>query len=127
MIIENTADPAMINTILLSHLLFINSLSAIIAGAEMKGGGRRRGEVRSSPRRRSERMGARREARGGEERVLISAAVIYILIKSVFGSCPEKATQWQIAGQFNTSDYPLKSRLALQMEFIAWDVLLNKY
>lgn len=38
MIIENTADPAMINTILLSHLLFINSLSAIIAGAEMKRG-----------------------------------------------------------------------------------------
>lgn len=40
MIIENVAGPQMINTILLSHLLFINSLSAIIAQAEMKGEGR---------------------------------------------------------------------------------------
>lgn len=50
MIIENTADPAMINTILLSHLLFINSLSAIIAGAEMKRGEGGDGE-RFAPRR----------------------------------------------------------------------------
>lgn len=40
MIIENVAGPEMINTVLLSHLLFINSLSAIIAQAEMKGEGR---------------------------------------------------------------------------------------
>lgn len=43
MIIEHTAGPEMINAILLFHLLFINSLSAIMAWAQMKGEGR--GEV----------------------------------------------------------------------------------
>lgn len=39
MIIEHTAGPEMINAILLFHLLFINSLSAIMARAQMKGEG----------------------------------------------------------------------------------------
>lgn len=43
MTIEHTAGPEMINAILLYHLLFINSLSAIMAWAQMKGEGR--GEV----------------------------------------------------------------------------------
>lgn len=45
MIIEHTAGPEMINTILLSHLLFINSLSAIMAWAQMKGEGREEVQV----------------------------------------------------------------------------------
>lgn len=55
MIIENVAGPEMINTILLSHLLFINSLSAIIARAEMKGEGR------------GERLARRRRYKNGED------------------------------------------------------------
>lgn len=39
-ITEYTAEPKMINVTRLSHLLFINSLSAIRAPAEMKGEGR---------------------------------------------------------------------------------------
>lgn len=89
MIIENVAGPEMINTILLSHLLFINSLSAIIAQAEMKGEGR--AEKLACCRCDKKRQG-RGEGmeKGGQERVLISVAVIYILIKSVFGSWPWK-------------------------------------
>lgn len=41
MIIEHMAGPKMINTILCTHLLFINSVSAIKACAQMKGEGRR--------------------------------------------------------------------------------------
>lgn len=87
MIIENVAGREMINTILLSHLLFINSLSAIIARAEMKGEGR--GERLARRRCYKKRRGwGEGMEEGGQERVLISVAVIYILIKSVFGSWP---------------------------------------
>lgn len=82
-IVENVAGPEMINTILLSHLLFINSLSAIMARPEMKGEGR--GE-RSTRHCRFKKKARTNRGRGSQERVLISAAVIYILIKSAFGS-----------------------------------------
>lgn len=96
MIIETVAGPEMIHTILLSHLLFIKSLSAIIAWAEMKGEGRRE---RLARRRRcyekKDEEGARGwkgrgDGRGRSGGVLISVAVIYILIKFVFGSWPGK-------------------------------------
>lgn len=83
MIIENVVGPEMINTILLSHLLFINSRSAIIAQAEMKGEGRAEQLACCRCYKKGEGM-----EKGGQKRVLISVAVIYILIKSVFGSWP---------------------------------------